>query len=386
MSNDEFESVEETPESIEHEEGRENLEENVDIDSEQSERTEQTEQRIQDQAEQPIEHQEEEQQQNQDEIELKKVEYEDLESDSDFGSFDEASFEDFQTNEDSDINLPTNETSPQSTQISTEYTEKSFVQFREDDFEDKQAFTSKLSSVLNQVFPDTKESHHQTTSTINDLLSERSAQIFSQLSTMPHLRPPNWVKSKIRHNLLISLGIPINLDELATPANSTSDANNQNNNKHNSNSNTLKVEVNAGRRKSISTSDISWEGFNIPEFETLHISPDGMSELIANTRDFLSKVETDNLNNSSRQFLEENQHEDVLSKKLAQFEENYNDLIILASVWSHHLSQLTKDFEIYESVVQNHIGYSQKLRRDEILDNLKKVKVTKKYKKKGIWN
>lgn len=91
MSNDEFESVEETPESIEHEEGRENLEENVDIDSEQSERTEQTEQRIQDQAEQPIEHQEEEQQQNQDEIELKKVEYEDLESDSDFGSFDEAS-------------------------------------------------------------------------------------------------------------------------------------------------------------------------------------------------------------------------------------------------------------------------------------------------------
>lgn len=31
---------------------------------------------------------------------------------------------------------------------------------------------------------------------------------------MPQLRPPNWTRSKIRRRHLISLGIPVNLDEV----------------------------------------------------------------------------------------------------------------------------------------------------------------------------
>lgn len=44
--------------------------------------------------------------------------------------------------------------------------------------------------------------------------SERSLSLWSQLVAPPSLQPPNWVKSRIRRLFLVSLGVPVDLDEI----------------------------------------------------------------------------------------------------------------------------------------------------------------------------
>lgn len=233
----------------------------------------------------------------------------------------------------------------------------------------------KVSGLVDQLFPmkDTKERQDNGN---NQLLNERSQEIFNQLSRLPHLKPRNWVKLKIRFNLLIKLGIPINLDEIADekhPA-SSMDATNTSSNNH--------PRLGHNRRRSINEGDINWTGFEIPEFQSLSLNDDDMNHLLHSTNDILSTIENDNLNNSSQSYLELCD-QDKLIEKLTQFQMNYLKLVELASVWSHHFHQCKENFEIFESVVQNLIAYSQKLERDEILINLNKAKA--KSKKKSIW-
>lgn len=194
------------------------------------------------------------------------------------------------------------------------------------------------------------------------LLDERSEQIYQQLSKLPHLKPNNWLKSRIRHNLLIKLGIPVNLDEITDEKS------------------TLTVPKTHQRRKSINEEDIVWE-VEIPDMEQLNISNDDKTELLHKTNEILSKIETDNLNNSSLSFMQQ-ENEDQLKKKLIQLRENHQQLIKLSSVWNHEFKECKKNFEIYESVVQTFIGYSQKLERDALLNNIKHLKSKS---KKSLW-
>ncbi|GAB7344296.1 hypothetical protein MBLNU457_2167t1 [Dothideomycetes sp. NU457] len=46
------------------------------------------------------------------------------------------------------------------------------------------------------------------------LLSDRSASLWSQLVAPPPLQPPNWIRSRIRRLFLVSLGVPVDLDEI----------------------------------------------------------------------------------------------------------------------------------------------------------------------------
>lgn len=45
-------------------------------------------------------------------------------------------------------------------------------------------------------------------------LTSRSASLWTQLVAPPPLQPPNWIRSRIRRLFLISLGVPIDLDEI----------------------------------------------------------------------------------------------------------------------------------------------------------------------------
>lgn len=60
--------------------------------------------------------------------------------------------------------------------------------------------TSKLSAHVDSVFP-----------------TERSVSLWKQLITPPALQPPNWTQSRIRRLFLISLGVPVDLDEVLPP-------------------------------------------------------------------------------------------------------------------------------------------------------------------------
>ena len=59
--------------------------------------------------------------------------------------------------------------------------------------------------------PDPPEPLPDTNSTF---LTERSLSLWSQLVAPPPLQPPNWVRSRIRRLFLVSLGVPVDLDEI----------------------------------------------------------------------------------------------------------------------------------------------------------------------------
>ncbi|KAF9884024.1 hypothetical protein FE257_002362 [Aspergillus nanangensis] len=76
-----------------------------------------------------------------------------------------------------------------------------------------------LDESLNLVFPATKEISSlpptepiQNSSAIFN--TERSLSLWSQLVAPPPLQPQNWVKSRIRRLFLVSLGVPVDLDEI----------------------------------------------------------------------------------------------------------------------------------------------------------------------------
>jgi len=47
------------------------------------------------------------------------------------------------------------------------------------------------------------------------LMSSRDA--YAQLTTAPILKPLDWTRSRVRREHLISMGVPVNLDEVRFP-------------------------------------------------------------------------------------------------------------------------------------------------------------------------
>lgn len=45
-------------------------------------------------------------------------------------------------------------------------------------------------------------------------LTERSQSLWEQLVAPPPLQPPDWIRSRIRRLFLVSLGVPVDLDEI----------------------------------------------------------------------------------------------------------------------------------------------------------------------------
>ena len=78
------------------------------------------------------------------------------------------------------------------------------------------------STHLDTIFPSTKDlTHSKPSSTASEtsnpnpiFLTPRSASLWAQLVAPPPLQPPNWVRSRIRRLFLVSLGVPVDLDEI----------------------------------------------------------------------------------------------------------------------------------------------------------------------------
>lgn len=71
---------------------------------------------------------------------------------------------------------------------------------------------------LDTIFPTTQvpQSPHLSPPPENYpiFLTDRSLSLWSQLVAPPPLQPPNWVRSRIRRLFLVSLGVPVDLDEI----------------------------------------------------------------------------------------------------------------------------------------------------------------------------
>lgn len=354
--------------------------------------------------------------------------------DDEFGDFD-----DFQVSQPS----PTQQQQQkQQSQTQSQSISIDKVNFPTTIFNSPKEFSQRLTATLDEIFPtstpilednNNNNNKNQITTSIQ-LLNERSQEIYKQLSTLPYLQPTNWIKLNIRHNLLIKLGIPINLDEL----NDTNTISANPNNKNIVTSETqndlkipgynfgsggggggfVSVSVSGRQRKSsISINDINWNELNliseIPKFESLNIDDNLKNSLINSTLDKLNQFELDNLyhnltttttttisvttaaegdgsNNNNKSNSSSNDsgstiggghaNSQWIDEKLNKLTSNYNELLTLSSIWINQIDQLHEEFEIYENVIQSFIGYNQKLRREEIFENLKKLK---KKKKKG---
>lgn len=191
-----------------------------------------------------------------------------------------------------------------------------------------------------------KGASHNDHKSQNHLLSDRSSELYTRLADIPRLRPPNWTRLVVRHRLLISLGIPVNLDEISSAA--------------------AGPEPTADRRKSVHAPAVEWAGLQVPEYAALGLDDSSRRQILEDTPEVLDRMETENMEHSSLAVLEA-ASADTLRAKLAHYRANKQQLQKTASVWRHELAGLQSDFEIYELVVQNLIGHSQRLQREEIL-------------------
>jgi hypothetical protein len=78
---------------------------------------------------------------------------------------------------------------------------------------------------LDVLFPSTKAENLETMAvppqidhTSPIFPSDRSRSLWKQLVTPPPLQPPNWTQSRIRRLFLVSLGVPVDLDEILPPS------------------------------------------------------------------------------------------------------------------------------------------------------------------------
>ena len=68
---------------------------------------------------------------------------------------------------------------------------------------------------LNDLFPISNANEDKDLPPVsNSFLNERSHSLWSQLVAPPALQPPNWVRSRTRRLFLVSLGVPVDLDEI----------------------------------------------------------------------------------------------------------------------------------------------------------------------------
>lgn len=251
------------------------------------------------------------------------------EDDDDFGSFDEASFE--------EVLEPEPELELDAAFSSAVLAD--FVQFNKN-----------LDELLDKIIPPID---NELGTGSGDLLTERASEKLKMFSTLPRLNPPNWTRLKMRHGLLVSLGVPINLDEL--------------------DSHIVPASKPYSKRRSITELDIKWGEFVVPDIETLSLSVDRQQELMTQTLPILSKIENDNLTNTTEQFLQLSAMA-IVDEKLLQMQRNYSQLVELSSVWQAQLKELKNSQEMFESVVQDMVGYRQKLQRNEILESISKNK------------
>ncbi|KAK3337271.1 hypothetical protein B0T19DRAFT_66725 [Cercophora scortea] len=134
--------------------------------------------------------------------------------DGDFGDFDDG---DFQQVEDASIALVP-ESAPPPTAPPPQ--PQSNLPFPIPDFEDLDAgeIFAVTEPYLDALFPspdDTPLISASKESNPNPIfLTTRSASLWSQLVAPPPLQPPDWIRSRIRRLFLVSLGVPVDLDEI----------------------------------------------------------------------------------------------------------------------------------------------------------------------------
>jgi hypothetical protein len=240
------------------------------------------------------------------------------EDDDDFGAFSDASFDDFE------------EPQPQTHGPEALSTSGSFPQSL---FSDKEQLRAKLEELANAAFPDKLPRFSVPDDT--SILNVRSRHLLEQLTQPAHLKPYNWKRGSLRRQLLATLGLPDDTLE-----------------------------------KKERKNEFDVESYVVKKLKDMGISEDKKRQLMAGTDVKLKELEDvvyseDELNEMNEEELDI--YIALLGEKVASVEE-------FLSAWEDEKSRLEEDHKTFESVVENLVGHTQRMRRDEMMKSLKKAK------------
>lgn len=138
----------------------------------------------------------------------------------DFDDFEEGNdYDDFGEFDDGDFEQPQEEAQPPPQEAAPTPAPQPSLSYPIPDFSnlDPDDVISATEPYLNALFPqdDTTPTLPPFSKSENPIfLTPRSASLWSQLVAPPPLQPPDWIRSRIRRLFLVSLGVPIDLDEI----------------------------------------------------------------------------------------------------------------------------------------------------------------------------
>lgn len=245
--------------------------------------------------------------------------------DDDFGAFSDASFDEFEQ--------PPNPTPDTDTTISQPKSSQ-YTQLPQDTFSHPDELKETLSKLLDQAYPSElpKLSIPENTS----ILNERSQLLLERLTALPYLKPYNWKKSSLRRQLLVTLGIP---DSEPT---------------------------NVLRKKNL---DDGMQ-YKIISFQELGFTEDDAIKYKNQSDEILQKGE-EVVKNGDDHAVEVLDDEGI-DQLIGKYKEEITQVENLLAVWEHEREKLELDNETFEGVVENLVGHTQRLRREETLRSLKK--------------
>ncbi|KIJ70147.1 hypothetical protein HYDPIDRAFT_78863 [Hydnomerulius pinastri MD-312] len=138
---------------------------------------------------------------------------------ADFGDFGEAAESDATFTFEEDTNFGEESLAPESSQLS-------WRPFRLDPLPSKEDLSLQIEEILDPVWPQdltaltTNEDIRQAEGIGQILTTSESRELYTMLLNSPPLMEPiNWIRSRIRQQHLIALGLPVNLDEILSSSN-----------------------------------------------------------------------------------------------------------------------------------------------------------------------
>lgn len=245
--------------------------------------------------------------------------------DDDFGAFSDASFADFEEPRELEEEVPAGQvpTVPSSLPQTL--------------FQDRDALGTRLTELTLSLFPEQPAPFAIPDDTL--ILNSRSQHLLDRLIAPPHLKPYNWQHGSLRRQLLITLGLPDDTME-----------------------------------KKVRKNEFDMDKYVVIKLDDLRISNDVRKEMIDGTDsllDGISLVSEDELFSMEQPQLEQ---------KIQQMELQLSQVERHLSVWEDEKHRLEDDHKTFESVVENLVGHTQRMRREETMRTLKKEKERSKLK------
>ena len=238
--------------------------------------------------------------------------------DDDFGSFSDASFDEF-------------EEPPENTSVQQPESEK-IASLLLSSYSDRDKLITIIDELTLQTFPDQLPTF--TIPEDTSILNPRSQHLLERLIAPPHLKPYNWKTGSLRRQLLMTLGLP---DDTI--------------------------------QKKERENGFDMSTYVVKTLEQLHIDDGQKKKMLEETNTKFAEIgnviTADDL-------LEMNDKE--LQMAIEKLEIQVSMVEKYLAVWDDEKTKLEEDRKTFESVVENLVGHTQRLRREETMKSLKKEK------------